>query len=594
VPIEPTELIKLIGGIFIIIIPGYLWSFLFFKQLTILERVVFGFVISLIVLTCGVFAIEIIFNFSITQNILLLLYIAYTIPVVILFSLSVKRFGKPKIPKKEDIINKKNLLLVFILSFVFFVVFIPHLKNGYFLPFHVDEWIHWSYTREIIESASSSFVNPYTGIGITQSQEVGFHLMTTNIHFLSNSSLITMFLFLPSIIMVFTSLTVFNLGQRAKCQFGLEGAFLVAFIPTTCRFLGPSFYVPVGVGLLFLVFILWLGQLKKIQAIILLPLLIFFLFIMHPPTALAGLILVMVYSLWLLFEKKYLLAILSGGFSVIPVIAILILATRWKYGLNDVINAVFGTSYDLWLPKIWTSFEYLGLITWIFFVIGVYFCFSKGKTIQRTIGFSSMIIIISIGIYDKLGYGVPIFYERAFMYLYLLVALAAAIGISEFRNTLPEVIDRYKDIKIKNFSKYIRWGIPIVVAIILLLTAFPAHLDIQYYQMINEEEYENFTWIHDNIDKYRNETYKFDKAAVAPFKASPFSAITGLYILSSSMHPLYGYNLHQKMSEFLNNGCINSSFMDKYEISVVYTTSCNNENLTAIYPNVYLYTGLYE
>ena len=60
------------------------------------------------------------------------------------------------------------------------------------------------------------------------------------------------------------------------------------------------------------------------------------------------------------------------------------------------------------------------------------------------------------------------------------------------------------------------------------------------------------------------------------------------------MHPLYGYNLHQKMSEFLNNGCINTSFMDKYEISVVYSTSCNNENLTAIYPNVYLYPGLSE
>ena len=575
-------------------IPGYLWSFLFSKKLTILERVTFGFVISLIVLTCGIFALEIIFNLSITQTILILLYIAYTIPVIILLSLSIKRFGKPKIPKKEEIINKKNLLLVLILCFVFIMAFLPHLKNGYFLPFHVDEWIHWSYTREIIESASSSFVNPYTGIGITQSQEVGFHIMTTNIHFLSNSSIITMFLFLPSIIMVFTSLTIFNLGQRAERPFGIEAAFLAAFIPTTNRFLGPSFYVPVGVGLLFLVFILWLGQLKKTQAIILLPIVILFLFIMHPPTALAGLILVMIYSLWLLFEKKYLLAVMSGGLSVLPIIAILLIATRWKYGLNEVINAVFGTSYDLWLPKIWTSFDYLGIITWIFFVIGVYFCFSKGKTIQRTIGFSTIVIIISIGIYDKLGYGVPIFYERAFMYLYLLVAIAAAIGISELRNTLPEIIEKTKKIKIKNLTKYIELGIPIAVAIILLLTALPAHLNIQYYQMINEEEYETFTWIHDNIDLYRNETHKFDKAAVDTFKASPFSAITGLYIVSSRMHPLYGYNLHQKMSEFLNNGCINTSFMDKHDISVVYSTKCNNNNLTAIYPNVYLYPGLYQ
>ena len=42
-PVEAIELVKLIGGIVILTIPGYLWSFLFSKQLTYLERLVFGF-----------------------------------------------------------------------------------------------------------------------------------------------------------------------------------------------------------------------------------------------------------------------------------------------------------------------------------------------------------------------------------------------------------------------------------------------------------------------------------------------------------------------------------------------------------------------
>jgi hypothetical protein len=394
--------------------------------------------------------------------------------------------------------------------------------------------------------------------------------------------------------MVLTSITVFNLGQRVKNQFGLEAAFLIAFIPTTCRFMGPSFYVPVGVGLLFLAFILWLGKLKKIQASLLIPLVILFLFIMHPPTALAGLILVLVYSLWILLEKKYLLAIITGGSSIIPIIGVLLLATRWEYGLDEVINAVFGTKYDLWLPPIWNSFDHLGLITWMFFIIGVYYCFSIGKAIQRTIGFSSIIIIASIGIYDQLGYGVPIFYERAFMYLYFLVTLAAAIGIAELRNTINEFLEKKRKIKIKNFKSYIKLGLPFFIALILLFTAVPAHLDIPYYQMINEEEYDTFLWIHNNIDHYRNETYIYDKAAVDPFKASPFSALTGLYIVSSNMHPLHGYSLHEDMSNFLKNKCIDTDFMNKYEISIVYTTNCKNDNLTMIYPNVYIYPGLYN
>ena len=54
------------------------------------------------------------------------------------------------------------------------------------------------------------------------------------------------------------------------------------------------------------------------------------------------------------------------------------------------------------------------------------------------------------------------------------------------------------------------------------------------------------------------------------------------------MHLIWGYGLHTEMKTFLNNKCVDTSFLDKHGISLVYG-SCNNDNLTMVYPNVYLY-----
>ena len=105
-----------------------------------------------------------------------------------------------------------------------------------------------------------------------------------------------------------------------------------------------------------------------------------------------------------------------------------------------------------------------------------------------------------------------------------------------------------------------------------------------------EKDYETFIWIRDNIDGYRDEYHTYDRAAVDPFKASPFSAITRLYIATSSMHPMISYDLYTKMEQFLNKNCTNISFLEQNQLSIIYGP-CNNTNLMEIYENVYLYEG---
>lgn len=285
-----------------------------------------------------------------------------------------------------------------------------------------------------------------------------------------------------------------------------------------------------------------------------------------------------------------------SGLSLTPIGLVFLLTTRWNYSLQQVIDAFFGgqtffTEYEL--PQIWPSFEHLGIITWILCIIGAYFAFSKGKAIQRTITLSAIAFITLIGLYDKLGYGLPIMYERSFMYLFLMVTIIAGYGLSEIRRLVIDNSESIVPKQYKRISKNIGIIVPAFVCIILLTTAVPAHLDIPYYQMIDEEDYETFTWIRDNIDDYRDGNHSYDKAAVHPFMASPFSAVTRLYMVSSSMHPIYGYSLHTEMEKFLSEKCVDTSFLKKYKISVVYG-SCNNDNLTMVYPNVYLYPSLYE
>ena len=592
-PVEHFELIKLITGIIVITIPGYLWSFTLFKHLSRLERFVFGFVFGLGILTCTTFMLNAIFDIRITQTFVVLLFALYASPAFILYGISIYRFGLPKIDL-TPIKNKKFIILVGILCFTLFMMFLPHLSNNYYLPFHVDEWIHWSYSQSVMESGSTTFTNPYTGVGNTTHAETGFHICTACIAYLSSANLPSIFLFLPSIIGAFISLTAFNIGERSKRKFGLEAAFIIAFIPTTIRFLGPSFYVAVTLGLLLLIFVIWLGQLKKSQGALLVVAFIGFMFIVHPPTALAGITIMIIFSVFLLLGKEYKATLLTGIFSIISIIPIIIayyLTTRWDYSIEMFLQAAYGKEYLLKLPGIWISFEHFGVITWVLFVIGIYYSFINGKSLKRAMSFASIIFIIIIGFYSQLGYGVPILYERAFLYLFVLVGLTAGVGLSELRKSIECIAVKNTFKRYRQVSKNLRFIPPVVVCTLLLITAVSAHIEIPYYQMIDENDYETFIWIRNHIEDYRSENHSFDIGAVHPFKASPFSAITGIHIISSSMHPIYGISLENQMKKFLNEKCDNTSFLEQHRLSIIYG-HCNNEYLKEIHENVFLYYGI--
>lgn len=590
--IDLFELIKLLVGVVVIVFPGYLYSYLFSKRITALERIVFGFILGIILFSVAPYILSVFFNVYLSRDVILILYIFYIIPAVLIFFIIWYKSGRHRL-EIPHFFTRKNLVLLGLLCFIMFMTYLPHISKDYYLPFHVDEWIHWSVSRAVMDHGSVSFLNPYTGIDIFVSREIGFHTLTASFSWLTTSSLYTLFLFMPSIIAFFIGLTAFNIGERTDKKFGFEACLLISFIPTTVRYLGPSFYVAVATGLLLLIFLVWLIQQKKYSFTMLIAPIIWCLFLIHPVTAFAGIIVAIIYSLMLVVEKNYKIALstcLNIAFTCIPLVFLLTIPSRWKNEFDMFLNSLSGEEYVLNLPAIYVSFSDLGLVIWMFFVIGSYFVVTRGKSLQFTICFSALSFITIIGLFSFFGYGIPILYDRSFLYLFLFVALVAAIGLRELRDAITLLLNKYYPRQINRYDKHLKHTvIPIVIVCLILITTVPTHVETSYYKMIDEQDYETFTWIRENIDNYRDENHTYMIAAIHPSKASPFSAITGLYIRCSSMNPVYTNLISQDaMKSFLDNQCRNTTFLIKYKFTVVYG-DCNNTNLTMIYPKVYLF-----
>ena len=150
------------------------------------------------------------------------------------------------------------LMLLPLLGLAFYIAYIPHISYPY--PLHVDEWVHLAYSKAMIQSGSTTFIDPFYGQSIVElgsNLEAGFHLFLGAFQAVSGISWMDIFRYFPGIIFIITVLSVYILARREG--FGWEAAFFTCLIPTTVGILGPAFLVPVSIGLLFTPLILFIA-----------------------------------------------------------------------------------------------------------------------------------------------------------------------------------------------------------------------------------------------------------------------------------------------------------------------------------------------
>jgi hypothetical protein len=114
-----------------------------------------------------------------------------------------------------------------------------------------------------------------------------------------------------------------------------------------------------------------------------------------------------------------------------------------------------------------------------------------------------------------------------------------------------------------------------------LAVSIPLRQNTHYYRMIDEEDYQAFAWIKENVRE------DYDKAILDPWKATAFTAVTGKKVYARTH--IFPSADDVKADEFLSSGSSNTTFLRENGISIVYYKGAvDNSDLVEVGTIVYL------
>jgi len=367
------------------------------------------------------------------------------------------------------------------------------------------------------------------------------------------------------------------LAQREG--FGWEAAFFTCLIPTTVGILGPAFMVPVAMGLLFIPLSLFLVfNLRTGWSYVVLFIFTAFLLAIHAPTAI-GLVIILI---------PYIVLNLRGNFKhslgITLAIAIPFLAPfPWILErLLDTVKLLLSAQpvpTYVELPQVIQTYGYLPIA---FVLLGTFLLVMRGGRKNYGLVFGLLALLVMLVIFYTFHYGLFIVYERGLMYMMLMLSIVAGAGLMAVRTIrLPSrLIGRSKSLLARNVGNILC----LILVGVILAIGIPDRQDTPYYHMIDEEDYQAFVWIRDNV----NENY--GKAILDPWKATAFTAITQKNIYTR-IHA-YPESSDMKAYGFLEGGSTDITFLRENDISIVYSRwSVTNSDLEEVRKNVYLVKG---
>ena len=472
------------------------------------------------------------------------------------------------------ILKSEYPILLFVIVLTFLLGFIPH--NNYPYPVHIDEWMHLARAKALLQAESINFIDPYASANNPIIQlETGFYLFWAMLHQITGISWLAIFKFFPAIIFVFITLSVYILARREG--FGWQSAFFTSLIPTTIGMLGPGFLVPVALGLLFIPLSLFVVfNLKSYWAYLLLFFFTCFLLAMHAATAVG---LVIVLCPVILFNLKGNFKH-SLGITLTLVISFVLPFSLVRDLLVPTAQALIESQTLLLhvdVPWIVTAYGYFPIL---FCMFGIFLLTLKGGKKNYSLVFGLLALIAMLAVFFTFQYGLSIMYYRGLMYTLLMMSVVAGAGLLAVNNLrLPAGLTAR--LKAPSITGSFGGILCLVFVIITLVTCIPARIDTPYYHVIDDQDYDTFVWIHENIgDEYA-------RAILDPWKATAFIAITGKGIWTRiHSHPRES---DERVYQFLEEECADTAFLLEKGITIVYTRGeVNNPDLVKVSEYVYL------
>ncbi|MBL7206666.1 MAG: hypothetical protein ISS36_03650 [Candidatus Aenigmarchaeota archaeon] len=470
----------------------------------------------------------------------------------------------------RNIENKKSFLLITIIFLAVFLTYYPHIDYPY--PLHVDEWFHIANVKML---ALNEEIDWYSGEIIRTDLEIGWHgaLLLIGIFNLS----VNQWTLVPSFLHVLAILSVFYfiLNFFGKNQ-ALISAFLIALIPSSVRFGGPVFLVPINIGLIFiplaLVFAFELTLLRRFYNLLALFLITTFLLYAHPPTAIVLLIILGFYFILNLVSKEefckrkardlFLTILLSGLISFPNYIHYIQLK-----GLESI-------KFDFWL-YMKDIFGIYGIIPTIFFFVGFYLLTTiQGKKIWSLL-LTTLLLLLNIVLFSRYGLNWLVSYQKIYIPLFLLMSIIASFGLSK----LIEIKKPFKS-----------FGLILLLFALLLTGVFAvqSNMETTYYYLIDNEDYESFLWIGEN-------TTTDALILINPMKARalPPVAERRVYATIPFGPDEERLSIAHEANDFLNNRCTDTVFLIERNISIIYSPlGCDNPDLLELENGIYLLKNL--
>ena len=473
-------------------------------------------------------------------------------------------------------LSKSAFLLLPIMALAFYIAFIPHQSYSY--PLHIDEWVHLARTEAMLKASDLTYTEPFLG-GTTESigsnMEVGFQLLWGVFQRISGLSWMTIFRYFPGIILMFTAFSGFILARRLG--FGWEAAFFTCLLPTTIGILGPAFMVPIALALPFTLLSLYIAfYFRSFWSYIVLFIFTCFIVSLHPPSAVCLVI--------ILFP--YLLLNLKGNFKHSMGIALAVFIP-FLAPFPWILSLLLPTAKSLLIEQFPSMFVDLPMVIKTYGNLPVALCLlgcfvlaiRRGRE-NYGLALGLLAVLLMLMVFFTFHYGLSIMYERGLMFMMLMLGIVAGAGLAWVKNIgfNEWLIAR---VSIPSFLRYSGWLFCLVLVGITLFISIPDHQQTQYYYMIDDEDYQAFVWIKENVSE------AYDKAALDPWKATAFTAITGKHIYT---------RIHEapkpsddEVEKFLEDGCTDTAFLQKTGVSIVYTHEpCQNPDLVPVRQWVYL------
>lgn len=449
------------------------------------------------------------------------------------------------------------LLIIFIVLAVI-LNFLPHIN--YNLPLHVDEWVHFQYSNHLSTNAPLYFGGEY------KSLEAGFHYLLATLNSIGIPYTF-MFVYFASIITILISLSVFILTRKLFNETaGVYAVLFIAMLQSSVMILGPVFFVPMAVGMFFIAMILYLIKINSKAWIILLASIL----IIHPPTAMA--ILVLINIEFILIKKNYLKNLASqlvAGLIALP----LYLPVFLSKGVETINSLNFSViSSALFVPR------ELGYLITAIAIFGIYFSMNAREKEKRNYSIVAYVIALLafIILFYQLKIEVFIPYRRALMYLFLILSIPFGLGCE----------------RIIHLAKNNKMRLMVVILLITLILSLSLSAKIEsskpIYKIINENEHQDLLF----IKNYTQENHLENAVVLAdPWKAEAITPIAETQVYARiPQGPNQEIEARNKQTQdFFTNKCKDISFLKENNISIIYGNCDKNiKELTQIRENVFV------